>query len=419
MPVINLTIPELYPAQQNVKDTAKRYNVLCWGRRAGKTTFGTDLIVETLIDRGGKLGWFWPGYKIVEPFWNNYVELFAPLTADKDETDHYLKLKTGGVLECWSFEAGLVARSRDYDRLIVEEVIKAPKVKERWERELRPTLIDRAGDAFFFSSPNGEDDFKALYDMALADPDWASYRLPTWGNPFLPKSERDRAYYLAEIKQDPAARQEYGAEFISGADNFVPAGWVDACALYGEQFPRLDMHNPICVGLDAASKQDTFAISGVGKDPQTGQFVQVFCRVFEPAELKDDVSGIVTFDKPRQFVKEVAAQYHVVCFAFDPFQLVDFAGQLYNDGIGMFLDFPQTTKRALADAHFRGLIRDGRWSWNGADQEHKILAQHIKNADGKIEAGDKRRLVKRSDDKKIDAAVATSMACYALTEFNL
>jgi hypothetical protein len=47
------------------------------------------------------------------------------------------------------------------------------------------------------------------------------------------------------------------------------------------------------------------------------------------------------------------------------------------------------------------------------------LAQHIKNANSKIEAGDKRRLVKRNDKMKIDAAVSTSMALFALQSYNV
>jgi hypothetical protein len=390
------------------------------GRRAGKTTLGTNLITETLL-KGGKLGWFWPGYKIVEPFWNNYVELFSSITADKDETDHYLKLKTGGIIECWSFEAGIVGRSRDYDRVIIEEVIKAPKIKERWEKEVRPTLVDRAGDAFFFSSPNGDDDFKELYDIGddeggkvKIDPEWSSYRIPTWENPFLPKSERDRVYKLAEIDRDPVARQEYGAEFVSAAETFVPPQWVDACALWGDNWHPLGRDVPICVGLDAGYRNDSFAISGQGRDTLTGKYKTSFIRIFRPDELVNE-NGITSFARPKQFIRDVANSYRVISFAYDPFQLISTAGELADEGVGTFEEFSQTSKRAMADQNFYELIRDQKWSFSGV--EHVELAQHVKNANSKIEGENRRRLVKRTDKLKIDGAVATSMALMSLPQY--
>jgi hypothetical protein len=72
--------------------TLRRNNVLAWGRRAGKTTFGSDLVIETVIDQRQPLGWFAPDFKILDPVWNYYVNLFAPLTVDKDETKRYLEL---------------------------------------------------------------------------------------------------------------------------------------------------------------------------------------------------------------------------------------------------------------------------------------------------------------------------------------
>ena len=55
---VNIQIPALYKAQRYVRENARRHNVLAWGRRGGKTTFGSDLVTETCIDRGGKLGYF-------------------------------------------------------------------------------------------------------------------------------------------------------------------------------------------------------------------------------------------------------------------------------------------------------------------------------------------------------------------------
>jgi hypothetical protein len=73
----------------------------------------------------------------------------------------------------------------------------------------------------------------------------------------------------------------------------------------------------------------------------------------------------------------------------------------------------------VADSLFYTLIRDSQIELYMHDQAHMELAQHIKNADAKIEGEDKRRLVKRTDSLKIDSAVSSSMAIMALQSYNV
>jgi hypothetical protein len=431
---IFIDIPALYPAQQYVKDHAKRYNVLAWGRRGGKTTFGYDLVTETVIAMsheeqiirtlmsGGKVGYFGPNFIILDPVWNFYVNGFKPLIVDKDETKKSMKLRTGGEFECWSMhsEAIIVARSRDYDRVIVDEAAHINNLKRRLEKEILPTLIDRTGDLWLFSSTNGEDDFKEYFDKGQDpnEPEWFSSKLPTWENPYLPKKERDRVYKLAVIDGDPVARQEYGAEFINGSDNFVPVSWVDACGLNNDWWKPLDPYTPICVGIDVGTKNDLFAITGWGRDGETRKYKPAFVKIFHPEDLTTG-GGIVTFAKPKEFLRSVARNYHVLTFAYDPYQCQGMADDLYQEGLGMFEEFTQGQKRTLADSLLYTLIRDRDLEWSLYDEDCKEMAQHIKNANAKIEGEDKRRLVKRNDNLKIDAAVASAMSIASLQEFNV
>lgn len=425
MPIVNLTIPKPYAQQQAFLDQRKRYNAACWGRRAGKTSMSPQLMCETLLGRrnsgGGKLGWFWPNYKVVEPFWNYYVELFYKVTTDKDESDHYLKLKTGGVLEAWSFGVGgVMARSRDYDRAIIEECRENPNLKSRWEMEIRPTLIDHTGDAYFFSTPNGDDDFKTLFDLGDGgvDPEWNSNRMPTWDNPYLPRAERERVKYQAEVIQDPVARQEYGAEFVSTADAFVSPNWVDACAQPNDWWQPLDPYTPICVGIDVGLKNDCFAICGWGRDVITRKYKCAFSRIFHPEELSSG-PGIVSFAKPKEYLRHVSRDYHILEFAYDPHQAQGMADDLRQEGLQQFVEYPQGTKRTLGDSLLYTLVRDALLEFKLHDSDHAEMAQHIKNANAKIEGEDKRRMVKRTDMLKIDAGISTSMALWSLQSYNV
>lgn len=415
---IFIDIPALYSKQQYVRDNAERYNSLAWGRRSGKTTFGSDLVIETVLDQRQPLGWFAPDFKILDPVWNYYVKLFAPLTIDKDETKRYLELQGGGIFECWSMQSGIVARSRKYKRAIVDEAAFVGDLKKRLEYEVMPTLIDLTGDLWMFSSTNGEDDFKTYYDMGQDpnEPDWFSNRVATWENPFLPKKERDRVYKLAVDQADPMARQEYGAEFIDGNDSFVPAAWVDACGLGREWWKPLDPYTPICVGIDVGLKNDLFAIEGWGRDRDSRKYKPIFSKIFHPEDLTTG-GGIITFAKPKEFLRQVAKDFHILCFAYDPHQCQGMADDLRMEGIPNFVEFPQGARRTLGDSLLYTLVRDREIEFNMYDESHTEIAQHIKNANSKIEGEDKRRLVKRNDSLKIDGAVSASMAIYSLQSY--
>lgn len=427
---IVIDIPALYSKQQYVRDNAERYNVLAWGRRSGKTTFGSDLVIETVLDQRQPLGWFAPDFKILDPVWNYYVKLFAPLTIDKDETKRYLELQGGGIFECWSMQSGIVARSRKYKRAIVDEAAFVGDLKKRLEYEVMPTLIDLTGDLWLFSSTNGDDEFKIYFDMGQNpnEPEWFSNRVMTWENPFLPKKERDRVYKLAEEDQDPMAMQEYGAGFLSGADNFVPPAWVDALTLNADWWKPLDPRTSICVGIDVAGKNDLFSIKGWGRSPaeyddkgnllKPKKYKPMFAKFFYPEELRGGNGG-VDFSKPKQFLRDVARNYSVLCFAYDPYQAWGLADDLWKEGIGIFEEFPQGQKRVLSDSLFYTLIRDREIEMSLHSEEHKELAQHIKNANAKIEGEDKRRLVKRTDSLKIDGAVSSSMAIFSLQAYGI
>lgn len=414
---LTIQLPRPHTGQKKIIGEAKRFNVLACGRRFGKTIVMADRLIQPVLE-GYPIGWFAPTYKVLDDAWLYLAAVLEPLIKVKNKAAYFIELVTGGKIEFWSMDSGLVARSRKYKKVAIDEAAQIPNLIYRWDREIRPTLVDFEGGAWFGSTPDGMNDFLDVFNFQDTDPEWQSWQMPSWTNTFLPLKERKEMQYKAEVLHDPAARQEYGAEFISSEEGFVPPQWVDACGLAGEWWQPLTPVTPICVGIDAGYKSDTFAISGQGRDYRTDKYKPAFVKIFQPAELVDG-NGTISFAKPKQFLRDVARQFHVISFAYDPYQLINMAGELENEGVGMFEQFPQTTKRALGDQFFYEVIRDRTWEYNMFDSEHKELVQHIKNANSKIEAGEKRRMVKRTDKLKIDSAVATSMALYALQSYNV
>lgn len=367
---------------------------------------------------GYPIGWFAPTYKVLDDAWLYLAATLEPLIKVKNKSAYFIELITGGKIEFWSMDSGLVARSRKYKKVAIDEAAQIGNLIYRWEHEIRPTLVDYEGGAWFGSTPDGINDFQDVFNYQDSDPEWKSWQMPSWTNTFLPLKEREEMQHKAEVLMDPAARQEYGAEFIDGSEGFVPAAWVDACALNNDWWKPLDPYTPICVGIDVGTKNDLFAITGWGRDSQTRKYKPAFVKIFHPEDLTTG-GGIVNFNKPKDFLRQVARNYHVLTFAYDPYQCAGMADDLYQEGLGMFEEFTQGQKRTLADSLLYTLIRDRELEWNLYDEDAREMAQHIKNANAKIEGEDKRRLVKRNDGLKIDSAVSSSMAIFAIQSFNV
>lgn len=401
---ITLRLPRPHPAQCKVIAEARRFNVIVCGRRWGKTVVCIDREIQTAL-HGFPAGWFAPTFKILEEAFRDFVKLLEPVIRRKSSNER-IELITGGSIEFWSMDSGtIVARSRKYKRIVVDEASRVRDLKRRWEEEIRPTLTDLSGDAWFPSTPAGFDDYKDLFERQLIDSDWKSWQMPTWTNPYIKPEEIEKA---RKDLPEPTYMQEYGAEFIDALETFVPSRWVDACAVPG--LPPMPDRQPIMVGVDAASKSDTFAVVGVYRDRTDPQ------PVFKPAFLEIFPPPLLDFREPEALIRKLIKSYYIIAVVYDPYQLVDLCGRLAYEQIALFDEFNQGQRRLLADRHFYGLIRDRLFQYDL--QAHAALAQHIKNANAKL-VEDKMRMVKRSDELKIDAAVATSMACYAATEWNI
>jgi hypothetical protein len=59
---IELHLPQPHPAQLQVIQQAKRFNVVCCGRRWGKTVLGMDRLIHPAL-QGKPVAWFAPNYR--------------------------------------------------------------------------------------------------------------------------------------------------------------------------------------------------------------------------------------------------------------------------------------------------------------------------------------------------------------------
>jgi hypothetical protein len=196
-------------------DTHARFNVLACGRRFGKTTLGTGLLVPPMLE-GFPVGWFAPTYKLLLEVWEEFERLLEPITFRKNTQQKRIRIYGGGSIEFWSLDSGTVARGRKYKRVGIDEAAMAANLETQWEQEIRPTLADYIGDAWFFSTPKGRNFFYKLFARGLDElkKAWRSFQLPTRANPYIAGSEIDDAE--SELPSD-TFEQEYLARFLENA----------------------------------------------------------------------------------------------------------------------------------------------------------------------------------------------------------
>ncbi|MGH9593344.1 MAG: terminase large subunit domain-containing protein, partial [Bryobacteraceae bacterium] len=213
MPTLNLNLPAPHPGQQQIIAEAKRFNVVCCGRRFGKTQLGVDRLVLPAL-HGAPCGWFSPTYKYLAEAWRDVSRLLAPVTQKVNQQEHRIELIQGGVVDMWSLDSPDPARGRKYKIAIVDEAALVKDLKEAWQSAIRPTLSDLRGDAWFLSTPRGMGYFKFLFDSGQ-DPtrkSWASWQMPTEANPFIDPEEIEAA--RLDITE-AAFNQEYLAQFVN------------------------------------------------------------------------------------------------------------------------------------------------------------------------------------------------------------
>lgn len=244
-------LPRRHKGQVEVAQTASRFNVVACGRRWGKTTFGIDRAIAGEVLRY-PTGWFSPSYKMLLEVWRAAERITQPILKRKSAQDHRLEFITGGVLEFWSLENEDAARGRKYKRILIDEAAMVRRLHEIWNMVLRPTLVDYAGDAWFFSTPKGRNGFYQLWQLGQ-DPlnrEWQSWQRHTVDNPHVPPAEVEA---MRRAMPERIFVQEILAQFLEDAGG-VFRGVMEA-ATATEQAGALDGHQYI-VGVDWGKLND-------------------------------------------------------------------------------------------------------------------------------------------------------------------
>jgi len=200
--------------QEYILRNKRRFNHVKSGRRFGKTEIVKLLSSWAL--QGKFIGIWFPTYKDLADIWTELLLTFHPAIESKNEQLKQINLINGGKIDFWSMDSPDAGRGRKYHRVLVDEAAKAPKFKECWQNTIRPTLTDYKGDAWFFSTPKGKNNYFYLIEQAFKeDPLWAFFKFTSYDNPYLDPAEIDSAKQQLD---SISFQQEYMAEDVDAND---------------------------------------------------------------------------------------------------------------------------------------------------------------------------------------------------------
>lgn len=218
---VEITLKPPHAAQQQIWDERVRFNVICCGRRFGKSAFSQEVLASPEdktngFAHGWPVAYMTPTYKMLAEPWREIQDIFAPLIRKKNEQEKRLEFYNGGSLDFWSLEEPESIRGRKYRRVVLDEAAAADRhghLKNDWTKIIRPTLTDLKGDGFFLSTPKGKNNyFYTLFERQLKFPNWKSWQFTSYDNPVLDPQEIEDA----KMDLDPLTfAQEYMASFVT------------------------------------------------------------------------------------------------------------------------------------------------------------------------------------------------------------
>jgi len=198
-----------HKAQRSVLASPARHKVVCGGRRTGKSAIGGHELVPwalvahdnaSSLKEANRRMEYWivgPNFSDAEKEFRVLWNSVKALGIDMDKPGSYNNPESGFMhMSLWGGAYQVHAKSAMHPEQLVGEglhgVIMAEAAKMKsivWTKYIRPTLADYGGWSIHSSTPEGNnwfhDNWQRGLDPALTD--WASWRVPSWHNPYVYK----------------------------------------------------------------------------------------------------------------------------------------------------------------------------------------------------------------------------------------
>ena len=291
---VKLTLLPPHVAQARIIQESKRFNVVVCGRRWGKTKLGIDRLIHPAL-MGKPAAWFSPTYRQLSDAWRELQSTLHPIIARKNESEHRLELRGGGVIEAWSLDNPDSGRGRAYACVVIDEAALVTDLERAWQESIRPMLTDYKGSAWFLLTPKGTANYlHTLYQKGngLLKGEWRSWQMPTSMNPFIDPAEIESA---KEDLTDLAFSQEYLAAFVTWAGAVFrkitdavsltsPSG---KAAVIGADWGRTNDYTVFAVISDAGEVLEIDRFRGIEYSLQRARLQAIYERYGRPMILAE------------------------------------------------------------------------------------------------------------------------------------
>lgn len=219
MAEIKVRLPAPHPAQKKILARSSRFNVVCMGEQAGKTTLGIEVLLASkrgaLSGPAGAVAWFSATTKKLDDVRRRVKRAIDPIIK-RQVNARRLELVTGCVIDFYAFDE-LPNTFPQYRLVVFDDVRSCQGFLKTYDDTLVEILREHRGDAWFLSDAYGKrNDFYSLYRRGLSDEDWSCWQVPSDQNPHLPEDTRQ----IMEDTPDPEYSQRFGAEFLEAAIEF-------------------------------------------------------------------------------------------------------------------------------------------------------------------------------------------------------
>jgi phage terminase large subunit-like protein len=196
--------------------------------------------------------------------------------------------------------------------------------------------------------------------------------------------------------------RQHENRFVAAESQFITAEMWDA--IVDPNHTPILSGGAVHVAIDLGVKSDTSAIVAVCFDPSGKKLMVAFHKIWRPSKGKP-----VSLDDVKSYIREIRQQHKVQSISADPSQAYLAIQQLWSEDRIKVEEFVQSQSSGVKMGEtLYGLVRDA----NLIAYKSAELREHVLNAVA-ADTGAGIRLVKGKATRKIDAAIALSMALVA------
>lgn len=298
---------ELIPWQQQVWTHPAKYQIVCAGRRVGKTELACwrlliNALTDGIEDKDAERFYVAVTQKQAKRnMWGKLHQLGHSVIKKSHINDLEVTLINGQRITLMGADNPEVMRGVKLADLVLDEY--ADMKPYVLEEILEPALADYDPGYLMIGTPKGRNHFYEEYLKAAAgeDPDYAAWTFTTYDNPYISKE------FLARKKRtmsEHAFRQEFMASFESRGSEIFAAGTeqtYDESPVDGSWYIAIDLAGFEEVGKKNTTKNlDSTAISCVKVDKNGHWWVE------------DIIAGRWTLDETARRIFDAVAKYRPI-----------------------------------------------------------------------------------------------------------